>query len=154
MPCLPSGARIAWRMVANPDETVMKSGLAMTYRFGTFELCRERYELRRGRALVSLEPRVLEVLAYLVSHHDRVVPKHELLDQLWAGQAVSEAALTRTIREARRALRGSWIKTVYGRGFRFVGPVLVGAPAPEASPGRHAPALPSVAVLPFADLSP
>jgi TolB-like protein/Tfp pilus assembly protein PilF len=150
---------MARRAVANPDGTVVKSGPAMTFRFGTFELCPERYELRRGREPISLEPRVLEVLAYLVSHHDRVVPKHELLDQLWPGQAVSEAALTRTIREARRALRtsrqrGSWIKTVYGRGFRFVGPVANGMPAPERSPAPAAPALPSVAVLPFADGSP
>jgi TolB-like protein/Tfp pilus assembly protein PilF len=150
---------MARRAVANPDGTVMKSGPPMTYRFGAFELCPERYELRRGRAPVSLEPRVLEVLAYLVSHHDRVVPKHELLDRLWPGQAVSEAALTRTIREARRALRtsrqrGSWIKTVYGRGFRFVGPVADRMPAPDASPATVAPALPSVAVLPFADGSP
>ena len=137
----------------------MKSGAAMTYRFGAFELCPERYELRRGHAPVSLEPRVLEVLAYLVSHRHRVVPKHELLDQLWPGRAVSEAALTRTIREARRALRtsrqrGSWIKTVYGRGFRFVGPVADGTPEPELSPATATPALPSVAVLPFADGSP
>lgn len=132
----------------------------MTYRFGDFELWRERYELRRGAAPVALEPRVFEVLAYLVHHRDRVVPKSELLASLWPGQYVSDSALTRTIGEARRALRHEeWIKTVYGRGFAFTAPVVeVAADRTEAESLRHRtqplrPALPSVAVLPFADLS-
>jgi adenylate cyclase len=128
----------------------------MTYRFGDFELWRERYELRRGAAPVALEPRVFEVLAYLVHHRDRVVPKSELLASLWPGQYVTDSALTRTIGEARRALRHEkWIKTVYGRGFAFTAPVVevaAGRTEAESAPPAR-PALPSVAVLPFADLS-
>jgi len=94
--------------------------------FGSFELSPESYELRRDGEPVRVEPRVLEVIAYLVAHRDRVVPKEELLDRLWPGRAVSESALTRAIRDARRALgdtgsKEGWIRTVHGRGFRFAG---------------------------------
>ncbi|MGZ5443764.1 MAG: winged helix-turn-helix domain-containing protein [Thermoanaerobaculia bacterium] len=125
------------------------------FRFSEFELNLDRYELRRDDAPVKAEPRVLEVLNYLIEHRDRVVPKEELLDKLWPDVHVSESALTTAIRDARRALGDSpteprWIRTVYGRGFRFVG--AVGA-APSVS---VAPALDhkSIAVLPFTDLSP
>lgn len=139
---------------------------AMRYRFGEFELVPECYELRRHGESVSLEPRVLEVLAYLVAHADRVVPKRELLDQLWPGVVVSETVLTRAVREVRRAVAGprsSWIRTVYGRGFQFAGPVIAvrdhGTPDPAADLSKEPPLtrarpLPSIAVLPFADLSP
>src|SRR5262245_45463713 len=90
----------------------------MSFRFGDFELAPERYELTRSGARIRMEPRVLEVLAYLVANLERVVAKAELLDRLWHGVVVSEAALTRAVREARRALGfalgRSWIRTVYG----------------------------------------
>ncbi len=158
----------------------------MSFRFGDFELAPERYELTRSGARIRMEPRVLEVLAYLVANRERVVAKAELLDRLWHGVVVSEAALTRSIREARRALGSalgrSWIRTVYGRGFQFIGPVTVplsadaasgrvagsaralldaqadpapaGSVASAASSIAAAPPAASVAVLPFADLSP
>lgn len=134
------------------------------FRFGDFELNLDRYELHRGGDAVKAEPRVLEVLNYLIERRDRVVPKEELLDKLWADVHVSDSALTTAIRDARRALGDSptdprWIRTIYGRGFRFVGhvmsdaaadtkPAAAPAPAPTASSGQ------SIAVLPFTDLSP
>lgn len=132
------------------------------FRFGEFELDLGRYELRRSGEPVKSEPRVLEVLHYLIERRERVVSKEELLDSIWRDVHVSESALTTTIRDVRRALNDSsgeprWIRTVYGRGFRFVGEV--GALAEETPAAPPAPALPkdtrkSIAVLPFADLSP
>ncbi|HYC88374.1 MAG TPA: winged helix-turn-helix domain-containing protein [Thermoanaerobaculia bacterium] len=132
------------------------------FRFGEFELDLDRYELRRGGEAVKAEPRVLEVLNYLIERRDRVVPKEELLDTLWADVHVSDSALTTAIRDARRALSDSptdprWIRTIYGRGFRFVG--LVDDHAAAAAPAPAPAALPpaddkSIAVLPFTDLSP
>ena len=66
----------------------------MRYRFSESELVPERYELRRRGESVALEPRVLEVLAYLVAHAERVVPKRELLARLWPDVVVSDAVLT------------------------------------------------------------
>ncbi|HVG23969.1 MAG TPA: winged helix-turn-helix domain-containing protein [Thermoanaerobaculia bacterium] len=133
------------------------------FRFGEFELDLDRYELRRGGDAVKAEPRVLEVLNYLIERRDRVVPKEELLDTLWADVHVSDSALTTAIRDARRALTDSpteprWIRTIYGRGFRFVGQVdpdgAAAAPAPAPAMPPPAKDDKSIAVLPFTDLSP
>lgn len=128
------------------------------FRFGDYELDLDRYELRRNGEAVKAEPRVLEVLYYLIAQRDRVVTKEELLDSIWRDVHVSESALTTTIRDARKALSDSpsdprWIKTIYGRGFRFVGEVADVAADPKASPAP-ARTRKSVAVLPFTDLSP
>jgi TolB-like protein len=131
------------------------------FSFGEFELDLDRYELRRAGDVVKAEPRVLEVLNYLIERRERVVPKEELLDTLWADVHVSDSALTTAIRDARRALSDSptdprWIRTIYGRGFRFVGRVESAAPpvaAPAAAPSPSADDK-SIAVLPFTDLSP
>ena len=53
---------------------------------------------------MHVEPQVFDVLAYLVAHRDRVVPKTELLDAVWGDRFVSESALTSRIKEARRAV--------------------------------------------------
>lgn len=127
----------------------------MPLRFGVFEIFPELYELRRAGARVHLEPRVFEVLAYLIAHRDRVVIKQELLERLWPGEFVSESALSRAVRDARRALgdtgaKERWIQTVHGRGFRFAGAVAEVARPAGAAPAAAAPA---VAVLPLEDLS-
>ena len=75
-----------------------------------------------------LEPQAFDVLAYLVEHRDRVVPKEELLDELWGDQFVSESALATRIKEVRRALgddgvRQEVVKNFRGRGYRFVAPI-------------------------------
>lgn len=96
----------------------------MVFRFGHFELNGSRYELTRDGEPVPAEPKVIEVLAYLLDHRDRVVPKDELLGELWDDVVVSESALTQTIKKARELLGdASWIKTIYGRGYAIDGEV-------------------------------
>src|SRR6185369_3611921 len=82
------------------------------------------------------EPQVFDVLAYLVNHRDRVVPKHELMDNVWGGRFVSETAVTSRIKQARQAIGDNGrdqrlIRTVHGRGYRFVGPAREEEPAPR-----------------------
>lgn len=98
------------------------------HRFGPFELDLRLFELRSEGAALPVQPKVLDLLAYLVEHRARVVPKQELLDRVWPNEVVSEAALTHAVMEARRALSddGSaqrWIQTVRRRGYRFTGSV-------------------------------
>jgi DNA-binding winged helix-turn-helix (wHTH) protein/pimeloyl-ACP methyl ester carboxylesterase len=98
------------------------------YRFGDFVLDTDRFELRSGTTVVHLEPKVFDVLEYLIRHRARVVPKHELLDTIWGGRFVHESALTTRLKAARQALGddGSaqrMIRTVHGRGYQFVGEV-------------------------------
>lgn len=132
----------------------------MIYRFDPFSLDSESLELRKGGETVPVEPQVFSVLAYLIERRDRVVGKEELIDAVWGGRAISDGALNSRINSARRAVGDdgaaqSVIRTFTRRGFRFVAEVNE-AQAPSAPPaaGRPVPAdKPSIAVLPFANLS-
>lgn len=100
----------------------------MTYLFGEFELDARLFQLRRGGAVVKLEPKIFDVLVYLVAHRDRVVSKDELLEKLWPGEFVSESVLPRCVAAARKALgdtraQPTAISTVHGRGYRFIAAV-------------------------------
>ena len=74
----------------------------MIYRFGDCQLDDQRYELRRAGVPCHLEPQVFEVLAYLVRHRDRVVPRTELLDEIWGSRFVTDSALASRVKAARR----------------------------------------------------
>ncbi len=96
----------------------------MLWKFSNFELDEKLYQLRRSGQVIKLEPKVFDLLLYLFHHRDRVVPKGELLDQVWPGQFVSESVLPRNIRVLRKVLgddRASqrFIETAHGRGYRF-----------------------------------
>jgi DNA-binding winged helix-turn-helix (wHTH) protein len=96
--------------------------------FGDYELDEQLYEVRRAGELLKLARKVFDVLAYLLHHRERLVPKEALLEKLWPGQVVGEAALTRCITAARKALgddgnRQEIIKTQHGRGYRLIAPL-------------------------------
>jgi len=96
-----------------------------------------RWSLRVGSELLTPEPKVFELLSYLMRHHGRVVSKAELLDSLWAGDVVGESVLTRCVSCARKLLSDDsktprFIRTVHGRGYEFIAPVSThSAPAAE-----------------------
>jgi DNA-binding winged helix-turn-helix (wHTH) protein/tetratricopeptide (TPR) repeat protein len=110
------------------------------YVFDDFEFDQRLFELRRCGELVKIEPKVFNLLAYLIENRDRVVSKTELLEKLWPNEFVGESALTYCIKSARQALRDDGaaqrlIKTFQRRGYRFVAPVKVGSPPPAAADG-------------------
>jgi predicted ATPase/DNA-binding winged helix-turn-helix (wHTH) protein len=77
---------------------------------------------------VSIRPKVLEVLLYLVSNPDRLITKEELLDTVWAKTRVSESLPKDYVQELRRVLHDDpkspkFIETVHGRGYRFIAPI-------------------------------
>jgi predicted ATPase/DNA-binding winged helix-turn-helix (wHTH) protein len=97
----------------------------MRYRFGSHVLDLETLELRDGDRPVELEPQALAVLAHLVRNRHRVVPKAELLDEVWGDRFVSDSALTTRIKHCRRAVGDDGqaqavIRTVHRVGYRFV----------------------------------
>src|SRR5215510_864891 len=113
----------------------------MRYVFGDYEVDTQRYELRHAGIPRALEPQVFNVLVYLVQHRDRMVPKEELLEQLWPQQYVSEAVLSQRLMLVRKAVGDSGsqqrvIKTVRRRGYRFVATVeeRTGAPPSQSTP--------------------
>ena len=109
----------------------------MNFRFTDFEINTERQELRRAGVIVHVEPQVFDLLVHLIQNRDRIVTKDELIDAIWHGRIVSEATLSSRINAARRALGDtgndqSLIRTLYKRGFRFVGDVSKDTFAPAA----------------------
>ncbi len=113
------------------------------------------FELRRGDQRVPLEPQAFDVLVYLVSHRDRVVPKDELMDAIWGNRFVTETAVTSRIKQARKALGDDGqaqrlIRTIHGRGYRFVAPVEVREAADtEQPPSRPRAASPPAPLAPI-----
>jgi pimeloyl-ACP methyl ester carboxylesterase/DNA-binding winged helix-turn-helix (wHTH) protein len=100
----------------------------MIYLFDGYELDTARLEVRLDGKALAVEPQVFDVLAFLVAHRDRVVLKEELLDSVWGDRFVSESALTSRIKAARRLVGDDGatqrsIRTVHGRGYRFVADV-------------------------------
>lgn len=136
----------------------------MRFYLGPLVLKPKQYRLEVAGQAHPLQPKVLELLVFLIVNRDRVVSKEELLRNIWDGAYVSEAALSRAVSKLRKVLRAGggnaeWIKTVYGRGFHFVGPVIEDLAVPEDtsvvadSPPEEERRL-SIGVLPFADRSP
>ncbi len=134
----------------------------MLYRFEEYALDTDRRELRNGSKLVSLAPQVFDILCFLIRHRERVISKDDLIAGIWGGRIVSESALTTRLNGARKAIGDSGeeqrlIKTLPRKGFRFVGEVREDETS-VTFPARVAPSLtshdlPSIVVLPFANLS-
>jgi adenylate cyclase len=107
----------------------LKNGAAETVRrFAEFELDLGRRELRRRGEVVAIQPKVLDLIAYLVEHRDRAVGKSEIQAAIWPGVIVTETSLTQAIRKARLAFgddagRPAMIRTAHGHGYRFVAPL-------------------------------
>jgi len=100
----------------------------MTIAFDEFELDSAKRELRVAGTVRVLQPRVFDLLVYLVENHARVVPKQELLDTLWPDSIVTESSIQRAVSLARSALgeRGAeLIQTFPRQGYRFVGKIRV-----------------------------
>jgi len=138
----------------------------MLYAFDDMQLDLTKMELRKGGLVSRVEPQVFALVGFLVQHRDRVVSKDEILEKIWEGRVVTDSALSSRIKSARRALGDNGkaqrlIKTLHGRGFRFVGSVRVqrdtdsvlgvdidGSVNPTGV-APSIPARPSIAVLPF-----
>jgi adenylate cyclase len=140
----------------------------MLYLFGGYALDTELRELRHRAAVVSAEPKVFDLLAYLIEHRHRVVSRDDLIAHVWDGRIVSESALARCINGARNAIGDSGraqrlIKTFQRKGVRFVGAVreqqrqrVVANVDKQAEKQLAAPVLPdrpSIAVLPLNNIS-
>jgi TolB-like protein len=140
----------------------------LRYLFEEYALDTDLRELYRGADVVSVAPQVFDLLDYLIRNRDRVVSKDDLINAIWNGRIVSDGALTTRLNVARSAIGDSGdeqrlIKTLPRKGFRFVatvreahGPTRAEAadhPVEPAKPVLTLPSKPSIAVLPFANLS-
>lgn len=133
------------------------------FKFDNWELDSGIYELRQDGRKCPVEPQVFNVLEFLLHNHDRVVSRDELLEEIWQGRVVSDATLSTCIKSARQAIGDNGhaqrlIKTVHGRGFRFVGEVTltvdgIAAGMHTTMPDSAASGITSMALLPFSVFS-
>lgn len=96
--------------------------------FGDFLLDAKEKVLLRGGKPLSVTPKALELLLFLVENHGHLVEKNELLQAVWADSFVEEGNLAFTIRLLRKALGDDaqnprFIETVPKRGYRFIADV-------------------------------
>lgn len=101
----------------------------MIYRFGDCEVDTKLLELRRAGTVRAMDPLGFDLLVYLIENRDRVLTRDELLDSLWPGKVVTDSALSSRLKSVRAAVGDTGaaqqiIKTVHGRGYRFVAPIL------------------------------
>src|SRR5262245_46229265 len=143
----------------------------------------DRRELARGSEAIMIGPQVFDLLLHLVRNRERVVTKDNLIDAVWGGRIISDSTLTSHINAVRKAIGDTGeeqrlVRTLARKGYRFVGEVREVAasnqPDPASLPEGHpemqleeppdsaarpaAPALtlpdrPSIAVMPFFNLS-
>lgn len=142
----------------------------MQYLFSDCVLDPERRELTRAAKAVAVGPQVFDLLLYLIRNRDRVVSKDHMIEAVWGGRIVSESTLTSHINAVRKAIGDSGeeqhlVRTVPRKGFRFVGDVTEAPGAERVSneesglatdvsrPAPLLPSKPSIAVLPFQNLS-
>ena len=140
----------------------------MRYLFDNYAFDTDRRELRRDADVVAIAPKVFDLLDFLIRNRERVVSKDDLVNAIWSGRSVSDGALTTRLNAARRAIGDSGqeqrlIKTLPRKGFRFVGSIEqqgnAGAavaqhgPSEQQKPSLALPDKPSIAVLPFQNLS-
>ncbi len=127
--------------------------------FGDFELDSATAELKKNGETVAIEKQAFDLLHLLADNSERVLSKDEIVEKLWDGRFITDSSISTAVKQARRAVGDDGaaqrvIKTVHGRGFRFVADVArAGAVVTEQTAPAAEPVLdetPSIAVLPFA----
>ncbi|MEP7044012.1 MAG: winged helix-turn-helix domain-containing protein [Dokdonella sp.] len=112
------------------------------YRYNEFRIDLDAREIRRDGERVDVEAKVFDLIALLLANRERALSKRELNTALWGDRPVTDAALSQQLRKARRALGDDGdaqrvIRTVHGRGLRWVAPVESDEPA--SAPAALAP---------------
>ena len=120
----------------------------MDLEFGNYRLKRAERLLLGPNGPVELSARSFDILAMLIERPDEVIGKTELFDAVWPGLVVEENTLQVHISALRKLLSAEMIATVHGRGYKYAGPKPFVATAEFTAPSR-----PSIAILPFDNMS-
>jgi TolB-like protein/DNA-binding winged helix-turn-helix (wHTH) protein/Flp pilus assembly protein TadD len=122
---------------------IERSNRGAVLRFGDFELDVAGYELRGGGRPIRLERQPMDLLIMLVERRGQLVSREEIVDRLWGKDVFVDVdtGVHTAVRKIRRALRDSsdetvFVETVSGKGYRFIAPVEVAAPAPRSVPAE------------------
>jgi DNA-binding winged helix-turn-helix (wHTH) protein len=99
--------------------------------------------ISRGKEVVHIRPKLMDVLALLAQRAGDVVSNDEIIAAVWAKEFMAESVLTRSITELRHVLgdhatNPRFIETITKRGYRLVAPVeWVHGPPPVAARARR-----------------
>ncbi len=120
--------------------------------FGEITFDAQRGTLSKSGKPLNVSERATSLLAALLDANGQVVSKSELIEKAWPGMIVEEGNLTVQIAALRKALGtdaagNDWIVTVPRVGYRLSIPQIGSVASPDYI------VLPSLAVLPFANLS-
>lgn len=124
-----------------------------SFRFGDLTLLPEERKLTRDGKELPLGARAFDLLCFLVANRHRILTKAEILDAVWPDIVVEESNLTVQVSALRKALGSAALVTIPGRGYQFVLPVDVNAPAPALPSQNSEQVTPRILVLPFANVS-
>jgi TolB-like protein len=134
--------------------------MATIHEFGPFRLDTGTGILFRGGEPTVLGQRAVALLQLLLEQAGKPVSKNALIEVAWPGIAVDDSNLAVQIAALRRVFSevaggAQWIETLPRRGYRYVGPPVtdISAAGPDQPFAIAMPDKPSIAVLPFANLS-
>ena len=100
----------------------------MIYKTHDLTIDTEQFSVSENSRPVDIEPKIFDLIVYLLEHRNKVVSRDELINQIWPEMVVSDASLANAIKGARKCLgddgkQQHYIKTIHGRGYQFVADV-------------------------------
>jgi len=99
------------------------------FRIGAWRVLPDRDQIVGPDGPAHIEPRAMQVLAYLAHHVGRVVTREELLEAVWGEKFIADEALTNAVVKLRKALGDDpkapqYIQTVPRSGYRLTATAL------------------------------
>ena len=97
----------------------------MRISFNNIVIRPKTFDIFKNNESIDIEPKVFDLILYLINNRDKVVSRDDLLNHIWNGVIVSDTSLTNRIKSARTILDDDGqeqhtIKTVHGRGYQFI----------------------------------
>lgn len=114
------------------DDVAAQPGQDIVFRIGNAELDTAQRQIRFNGEAADVQPKVFDLIEYLVRSRERVVSKNDLFDNIWPDVVVTEASLTQSIKRARDLFRQNGfdddvIRTVSRKGYQFDCPIEIAA---------------------------
>lgn len=116
----------------------------MKYQIGPIVVDSDRFCISDHGENIHVEPKVFDLLVFLLQQRHRVTSRDELLENVWKNQFVSDATLSNHISHLRQIFNDDGktqhtIKTVQRRGYQFIAAVTESTPTPASkfSPNKR-----------------
>jgi len=108
----------------------------MIFEFSSFVLNEYNFSLTKSQKKIEIEPKIFNLLCFFCKNPQRAISRDELIESIWQGRVVSDAAINRAISELRKVLEldtknPQFITTVSKIGYRFSADVKIQTPPKE-----------------------